>query len=135
MSVHSTHGPWCHCLLLVTGTGGEGYLNPHSHHPAYPPPQEHHVNVCPPQYRTSNKHNSTCQKKNPRALGSYLEFSLLLTYPCIIRMRHNIYKCTGSPFHLARRNTWHLSLVPKNSGLRYNVYPVSSSDTHTTIIL
>ena len=31
-------------------------------------------------------------------------------------MRRNIYKCTGSPLHLARRNTWHLSLVPKNSG-------------------
>ena len=26
MSDHSTHGPWCHCLLLVTATGGEGYL-------------------------------------------------------------------------------------------------------------
>ena len=26
MSGHSTHGPWCHCLLLVSGTGGEGYL-------------------------------------------------------------------------------------------------------------
>ena len=32
------------------------------------------------------------------------------------RMHHNMYKSTGSPFHLARRNTWHLSLVPKNSG-------------------
>ena len=31
-------------------------------------------------------------------------------------MRHNIYKCIGSPLHPARRNTWHLSLVPKNSG-------------------
>ena len=58
MSGHSTHGPWCHCLLLVSGTGGGGISYPHCYHPAYPSPQEHHVNVCPPQYRTSNKHNS-----------------------------------------------------------------------------
>ena len=31
-----------------------------------------------------------------------------------------MYKCTGSPLHLARRNTWHLSLVPKNSGSKLN---------------
>ena len=44
------------------------------------PGQEHHVNVCPPQYRTSNKHDSNTLK-NPRALGSYLAFSLLMRYP------------------------------------------------------
>ena len=41
---------------LWHGRGGISY--PHCYHPAYPSPQEHHVNVCPPQYRTSNKHNS-----------------------------------------------------------------------------
>ena len=52
-----------------------------------------------------------------------------MKYPCIIGfahvythhappppMHHNIYKCTGSPLHLTRRNTWHLSLVTNNSG-------------------
>ena len=42
-----------------------------------------------------------------------MSIPIMLPPPPPPRMRHNIYKCTGSPFHLARRNTWHLSSSEK----------------------